>query len=194
MQPEEAIAHFKRGVVSQAGNHVIAIDECALRVNRGKCPEIAVVFGRIAGIGSVVLGHRLHRPANRPTGRILHDRMKENLRRFVANANLARILQTCCRIGGAIETHRAGLILRHDAEFVFAVIQHIRDRPSPMLVVAMAFWERPEFVTSVVNPLAHFRGCAWRKVLALVFGIHKKVVVTVEADLHEPAAELRHDC
>src|SRR3984893_13610659 len=82
-------------------------------------------------------------------------------------------------------------VLRHDAGLVFAVIELIRKWSRP-LSLAMAFGKRPKLVAAVVEPFAFFAVLGWRKLLALVLGIHEQVAMSAEFNLHEPAAKLRH--
>jgi hypothetical protein len=107
VQHEQAVSHGKRRVVGKARLYSISIDIRALRIDRSESPEIVVVSRRIMGIGNVVLRHRLHRPANRMTSRVLHFCMKRNRRRIAADTDIARIPQTGYGIGGTLETHSA---------------------------------------------------------------------------------------
>src|SRR6267378_5604225 len=85
----------------------------------------------------------------------------------------------------------AAVVLRHDAEPVFAVIELVRKWSRP-LSLAMAFGKRPKLVAAVVEPFAFFAALGGRKILALVLRIHEQVVMSAEFNLHEPAAKLRH--
>ena len=85
----------------------------------------------------------------------------------------------------------AAVVLRHDAELVFAVIELIRKWSRP-LSLFMALGKRPKLVAAVVEPLALLAALRWRKILALVLRIHEQVAMSAEFNLHEPAAKLRH--
>src|ERR1700730_8805348 len=85
----------------------------------------------------------------------------------------------------------AAIVLRDDAEPVFAVIELIRKGSRP-LSLAMALWKRPKLVAAVIEPFAFLAALRWRKILALVLRIHEQVAMSAEFNLHEPAAKLRH--
>src|ERR1700733_608562 len=60
-----------------------------------------------------------------------------------------------------------------------------------MLLVVIAFGQWPDFVTAIVNPAAgRFFG---RNVFAFVDRVYKQVGMTIEANLHEPAAQLGNE-
>src|SRR5258708_17155499 len=85
----------------------------------------------------------------------------------------------------------AAVVLRHDAELVSAVIELICKWSRP-LSLARALGKRPKLVAAVVEPFAFLTALGWRKIHALVLGIHEQVAMSAEFNLHEPAAKLRH--
>src|SRR5882762_8197377 len=85
----------------------------------------------------------------------------------------------------------AAVVLGHDAELVFAIIELIRKWSRP-LSLAMAFGKWPKLVAAVVEPFAFFAALGGRKILALVLRIHEQVAMSAEFNLHQPAAKLRH--
>jgi hypothetical protein len=58
-----------------------------------------------------------------------------------------------------------------------------------MLFVSVPFWEEPELVAAVVEPLAP----TWRQVFAFILWIDKKIGVPGENDLYQSSAILRQD-
>src|SRR5882762_5422629 len=80
----------------------------------------------------------------------------------------------------------AAVVLGHDAELVFAIIELIRKWSRP-LSLAMAFGKWPKLVAAVVEPFAFFAALGGRKILAIVLRIHEQVVMSAEFNLQVPA-------
>jgi hypothetical protein len=121
-------------------------------MNRREGPEVAIeVFG-IFWVASVVLGYRLHGPANVPRGNIFHHGMKRNFGRIAIDGDVARVLQAGFWLGGTFEPDGATRVLRQDSKGVFAIVQRVGNWPWPMLVVLRAFGHGPDFVAAVVVP------------------------------------------
>src|SRR5437667_4382387 len=75
---------------------------------------------------------------------------------------------------------------------MLAGVEPIRRRPGPVLLILVAFGKRPKLVAAVIEPLPIVLSRR-RKVLPLVFWIHKQIRMAGKRDLHEAPAELRHD-
>src|ERR1700722_15555453 len=103
-------------------------------------------------------------------GEIPGDGMERNLRRVGSNTDLAGILQSRWRIRRAFQTHRTPLFLRQNGEGVGPIVQR-SGSTSPVLLVVVTLWQRPNLVTSVVDPASRcLRG---RNILSFVFWIDK---------------------
>src|SRR5277367_2284820 len=124
------------------------------------------------------------------TGEVFRDGVEEDLGGVVANADFPRVLQTRWRIRRTFEAYSASGTLREDGEGIRAVIERCGGS-GPVLLVIIAFRQRPDLVAAIVDPAA----CrlSRRNVLALVSRIHEQVRMSVESDLHQPAAQLRNE-
>src|SRR5438270_3632772 len=117
--------------------------------------------------------------------------MKRDFWRVTAEADLAGVLQAGQRVGRPIQSSRTHWTAGEDLKFVHAVIEWIRIRSGPMLLVLCALGHRPDFVAAVIDPATF--GFGRRNVLAFVTRIDEEVRMAVKGHLHEAASELRHD-
>ena len=103
--------------------------------------------------------------------------------------NACRFTPTCSVYSlEALETHGARLAAGENFNMVFPIIQYIGYRARPVLVVLMPFRQRPELVTSVVNPLPFFGCLGRRNILSFVLRIHEKIRMAAKCDLHQAAS------
>src|SRR5207302_6069715 len=68
------------------------------------------------------------------------------------------------------------------------IIEHVRV-PYPMLFIVVSFWQWPELVATVVEPL---RG-RWWQILAGKFGIDEQIRMSGKTHLNQSPAVLRHN-
>src|SRR5580704_2840986 len=114
---------------------------------------------------------------------VLRDGVKKNLRGIAPDGDFAAVPQASRLIRRTLETHDAAGALGNDRESVIAIIER-RGGSIPVLLVSIAFGQRPDFVAAIVDPAA--TRLIWRKILALVNRIHEQVAMPVECDLHQP--------
>src|SRR5580698_10997151 len=102
---------------------------------------------------------------------VLRDGVEKNLRRIIANADFAGVLQTGRLIRWPLETHGASGTLREDCERIHPVIE-CGGYPIPVLLVVIAFRQRPDLIPAIVDPAAI--RLTWGNVLSFVYRIHEQ--------------------
>jgi len=95
--------------------------------------------------------------------------------------------------GPAVPSRRARIALGNNAQFVFVVIQNIRNRSGPG-ALPITFRKGPELVASVVDPWAVLCESTGGTYLPLVLRIDEQVAMSTKLNLHQPAAELGNEC
>jgi hypothetical protein len=105
------------------------------------------------------------------SGCVLHDSVERDLRRVAPEADFTRILETRAGIGGAIQTHGTDWGLGDHLQIIGAIVELIGDRTGPVLFISVPLRQRPELISSIVEPLTV--GLFGGDVLSLVFGIHE---------------------
>jgi len=101
---------------------------------------------------------------------VFHQRMKANAGRIRVQGNVADKLDAGLRIGRSSEFDLAGLSFRHLPEREWPVVDDV-GISRPMLLVVIAFGQKPEFVAAVIEPLAR----SGRKVRARKLLINEEV-------------------
>src|SRR6266852_7368149 len=147
--------------------NLVAGEIGALRIDRRKRPKIAVVLGGVVYVRGVVLGYRLQGPSNRVPGCVLHDSVEQDFRRVAPETDFTRILETGAGVNGAVQTHGTGRSLRDCLQIIGAIVELIGNRTGPVLFIAVPLRQRPELISSIVEPLTV--GLFAGDVLSLVF-------------------------
>src|SRR6516165_12750110 len=84
---------------------------------------------------------------------VLCDRVEKNLGGIAADTDFARVLQTGRLVRRTIETHDTAGTLRKDGEVIHAIIER-GGSSIPVLLVIIAFRQRPDFIPPIVDPAA----------------------------------------
>ena len=114
--------------------------------------------------------------------------MKPNAGGIRVQGNVADELNSGLRVGWPREFDLADLPFRNLPERERTVVQDVRIS-RPVLLVLIAFGQEPEFVATVVEPLARGR----RKILPRELRIDEEVGMSGEGDLDQAPAVLWHD-
>src|SRR5581483_3179063 len=121
---------------------------------------------------------------------VLHHGAKPNLGRVAPQRDLPRVLQSGARVPGTVQPHSATWSCRKNLERVHPVVQHIGDGTRPVLIVLRSLRQRPQLVSTVVEPVSvSFRR---RNVFAPVLRIYEQIRMRTKPYLHQASAQLRH--
>src|SRR4051794_34102510 len=102
---------------------MVALQVGGAGIERRKGPKVMIVLVGIAGVRQVILGDGLYRPSDRVAGNIPANRMEEDFRGVAADTYLTCVLKARRRVRGALQTHRAAIVLRQNREGICAVIK-----------------------------------------------------------------------